>query len=135
MRFVRLSGLEATFGPPSYLRRQMRKIADFACLLDHQERNLAHMSAKSSEQLINVLRATVVQVEQASGVAPDDPALVELKRIVLHRIADLELAHAVEPSEPPDGTDYVGVSPASDLQEATDDEVMAKVQSKPDNSA
>ena len=52
------------------------------------------MPLKNLEQLVDVLRATLVQVEQTSGVSSDDPALIALKDIVLQRIADLELEKA-----------------------------------------
>jgi hypothetical protein len=37
------------------------------------------------------LRETIKRVEQGTDVSPDDPALLELKRIILLRIAALEL--------------------------------------------
>jgi hypothetical protein len=52
------------------------------------------------DQLIEVLRATILQVEQTSGVSADDPALIALRRIVLQRIADIELAKAAELASP-----------------------------------
>lgn len=57
------------------------------------------MLPKNLEQLVDVLRATLVQVEQTSGVSPDDPALAALRNIVLQRIADLELEKASHESE------------------------------------
>ena len=54
------------------------------------------MTSTSSGMLIEVLRSTILQVEQTAGVSPDDPALLALKRIVLQRIADLELIKARE---------------------------------------
>jgi hypothetical protein len=45
----------------------------------------------SSSQLAEVLRETIRRVEQGTDVSPDDPALLELKRIILLRIAALEL--------------------------------------------
>ena len=82
------------------------------------------MSAEPSEQLKNVLRATVAQVEQESGVSSDDPALVALKRIVLQRIADLELAQAVDPIQSPEATDSVVIPPGSELQDAKGEAVI-----------
>jgi hypothetical protein len=41
-------------------------------------------------QLAEVLRETIRRVEQSADVGPDDPALLELKRIILLRIAALE---------------------------------------------
>lgn len=57
------------------------------------------MPPKNLEQLVDVLRATLVQVEQTSGVSPDDPALAALRNIVLQRIADLELEKASHEGE------------------------------------
>lgn len=56
------------------------------------------MSANSQvdARLIEALRATIVEVEQQSGVAPDDPSLVALKQILLLKIADLEAQRAAE---------------------------------------
>lgn len=48
------------------------------------------------DRLIEALRATLLEVEQESGVSMDDPALLALKHIVLQRIADLELSKATE---------------------------------------
>jgi hypothetical protein len=45
----------------------------------------------TSSQLADVLRETIRRVEQGTDVSPDDPALLELKRIILLRIAALEL--------------------------------------------
>jgi hypothetical protein len=42
-------------------------------------------------QLAEVLRETIKRVEQGTDVSPHDPALLELKRIILLRIAALEL--------------------------------------------
>jgi hypothetical protein len=48
------------------------------------------MSANKSPKLIAALRETMHKVEQTSGVEPDDPALVELKKILRRRVAHLE---------------------------------------------
>jgi hypothetical protein len=45
----------------------------------------------TSNQLADVLRELIRRVEQSTDVSPDDPALLELKRIILVRIAALEL--------------------------------------------
>jgi len=42
-------------------------------------------------QLAGVLRETIKRLEQSMDVSPNDPALIELKRIILLRIAALEL--------------------------------------------
>ncbi|WP_348265045.1 hypothetical protein P8935_11015 [Telmatobacter sp. DSM 110680] len=48
------------------------------------------MSANKTPKLIAALRETMHRVEQTSGVKPDDPSLVELKRILRRRVAHLE---------------------------------------------
>lgn len=48
------------------------------------------MSATRTPKLIAALRETMREVERTSGVRPDDPAMIELKRILGRRVADLE---------------------------------------------
>jgi hypothetical protein len=48
----------------------------------------------TSPQLLEVIRVAVRQVEQSSGVAPGDPAIVELKHKVVRTIGELEVAKA-----------------------------------------
>jgi len=43
-----------------------------------------------SAATIDGLKTTLQQVEQQSGLTPDDSSLVELKRILLGKIAELE---------------------------------------------
>ncbi len=45
----------------------------------------------SQSQLVEVLRDTIRRLEQSIDVSPDDPALLELKRIILLKIASIEL--------------------------------------------
>lgn len=57
-------------------------------------------------QRAEVLRETIKRLEQSMDVSPDDPALIELKRIILLRIAALELedtrtSSALSPEVPP----------------------------------
>ena len=47
-----------------------------------------------SPQILEVIRIAVEKVEQSSGVAPDDPAIVELKNNVARAIGELEVAKA-----------------------------------------
>ncbi|MHB1702344.1 MAG: hypothetical protein ACYCSN_19870 [Acidobacteriaceae bacterium] len=93
------------------------------------------MSTKPSDQLNNVLRATLAQVEQESGVSPDDPALVALKRIVLQRIADLELAQAVDPHQSLEAIDSGVIQSASESQNLRVQAVTEGPQSKGDKLA
>jgi hypothetical protein len=51
-------------------------------------------SNAESPRLIDVIRVAVEQVEQSSGVAPDDPAIVELKQNVVRAVGELELTKA-----------------------------------------
>jgi len=50
------------------------------------------MPNKLSSAAIDALRSTLRQIEEQSGLMPDDSALLELKRILLSRIAELEAA-------------------------------------------
>ena len=43
--------------------------------------------------LAEILRNTLSSVEAADDMSPDDPALLELRRIVLLKIASLESEH------------------------------------------
>ncbi len=54
------------------------------------------MPLSSATRLIEVLRATLLEVEQTSGVSSDDPSMAKLKSILVQRIADLEAERAVE---------------------------------------
>jgi hypothetical protein len=52
----------------------------------------------SSRQLAEILHDTIRCVEQGTDVGPDDPALLELKRIILLKVAALEMAASQESS-------------------------------------
>jgi hypothetical protein len=47
-----------------------------------------------SPHLVDVIRVAVQNVVQFSGVAPDDPAMVELKQKVVRTVGELEVARA-----------------------------------------
>jgi hypothetical protein len=47
---------------------------------------------KVSHNLVEVLRSTIVQVEQTADLRPDDPAIVELKNSIVRTVAELEIA-------------------------------------------
>src|SRR5258708_40343840 len=49
------------------------------------------MRSRPSRELLNVLRRTVDQFEKNTDLAPDDPVLVELKHVLLQRIAELQM--------------------------------------------
>lgn len=55
------------------------------------------------------LRATLQKLEQSDAPAEDPQSFSELKRILLSRIADLELAQALEAADP--ATDEVSETP------------------------
>ena len=57
---------------------------------------LGAMNTYKNPDLIEGLRRTMEKVERTSGVEPDDPALLELKRILGRRVAALEHRLAVE---------------------------------------
>ena len=52
------------------------------------------ISSSISEHTIQALQNTLLEVEASEGVSSDDPALLALKRIVMQRIANLQLAKA-----------------------------------------
>ncbi len=66
------------------------------------------MSDRPTNAALEALRHTLERVEGESGLAPDDLVLVELKRILLMRIATLE---ATRP--PPPAMDPVAIDPAA----------------------
>ena len=49
------------------------------------------MNHSSKTVLIKGLRATIAHIEAAADLEVDNPHLAELKRIILRRIADLEM--------------------------------------------
>ena len=64
----------------------------------------------TSAQLVEILRETLRRVEQIADISPDDPALIALKRVVLLRIAAIEIEGAEE--SPAAGTEIFPDSPA-----------------------
>jgi len=50
----------------------------------------------SSRHVAQVLRDTIKSIEQGTDLPPDDPALIQLKRILLTKLAELELQDATE---------------------------------------
>ena len=52
----------------------------------------AMVAAYSPHQMADMFRDLIRHVEEAAEVSPNDPSLIELKRIVLLRIAELEKA-------------------------------------------
>jgi hypothetical protein len=47
-----------------------------------------------SPSLVEILRSTLARVERSVDLSPDDPALAELRSLVLRLIAELEVAKA-----------------------------------------
>lgn len=48
------------------------------------------VAAYSPHQMADMFRDLIRHVEEAAELSPDDPSLIELRRIVLQRIAVLE---------------------------------------------
>jgi hypothetical protein len=46
---------------------------------------------KVSDRLFEVLRSTIVQVEETADLRADDPAIVELKSSIVRTVAELEI--------------------------------------------
>jgi len=69
-------------------------------------------------RLVEVLHATLLDLEQRAGVSPDDPAFLSLKTILLQRIADLEL-EALQP---------ISETAATESKALTQDEPQPPVQ-------
>jgi len=89
------------------------------------------MSSSQPSHLLQVLKATLSQVETSNEWSQDDPSVVELKRILLARIADLELLSALavqslasitEPATTPisDLPPLEVVAPDAPIEEAAD---------------
>lgn len=55
------------------------------------------MYPKLSSAAIEGFRSTLRMVEEQCGLEPEDPSLLELKRILLGRIAELEAVEAAAP--------------------------------------
>ncbi len=56
---------------------------------------------RPSPKLIQVLRSTLNRLQKSEELAPDDPALAELKESVLSKIAELEVAKTPKAPNPP----------------------------------
>jgi hypothetical protein len=57
------------------------------------------MDPRPTNETIQNLRLTLQTLEQQFESVDDEPAMAELKRILLIRIADLEAAEALEPAD------------------------------------
>lgn len=51
-----------------------------------------------SHRVVELLRSTIVQVEQTEDLRPDDPAIVELKSSIVRSVAELEMAKLQKPT-------------------------------------
>lgn len=80
------------------------------------------MPLSSPKRLIEVLRATLLEVEETSGVPADDPSMAKLKSILVRRIADLEAERVVE--------EAAGTSPESSSDTAME---MPATEKMPDD--
>lgn len=66
------------------------------------------MYTKLSSTAVEAFRSTLQVIEEQCGLAPDDPSLLELKRILLNRIAELEV---VEAASQQSGSQATGATP------------------------
>jgi hypothetical protein len=57
------------------------------------------MGPRPSRSLLEILRSTAEKVELNSDLSPDDPAVVEFKRAIMHSIAELEVVASSVPTE------------------------------------
>jgi hypothetical protein len=56
---------------------------------------------RSSPRLIQAVRSTLDRLQRSEELAPDDPALAELKESVLSKIVELEVAKTPKAPAPP----------------------------------
>ena len=54
------------------------------------------VAAYSPHEMADMFRDLIRHVEEAAEVSPDDPSLIELKRIVVLRIAELEKGQSAD---------------------------------------
>lgn len=57
------------------------------------------MISRSTQETLESLRVTLQKLEQAADPASNGQDVVELKQILLNRIAELETLHALQPAE------------------------------------
>jgi hypothetical protein len=57
------------------------------------------MISRSTRETLESLRITLQKLEQAADPASNGQDIVELKQILLNRIAELETLHALQPEE------------------------------------
>jgi hypothetical protein len=70
------------------------------------------MATRSSIKLANAIRRLMMKVEQTSGVAPENPELKSLKRILKQRLHELEIAPDPEHPQFLTGREAVVVDPS-----------------------
>lgn len=58
------------------------------------------MARATSVQLAEGIRNTIRRLERIAGLAPNDPGLVALKRILAHRLRELENVDGERPPRP-----------------------------------
>jgi hypothetical protein len=58
------------------------------------------MPFRDPRETVESLHATLQKLEMSADPGEDEAAKAELKRILLHRIAELEVIKALEPSDP-----------------------------------
>jgi hypothetical protein len=65
------------------------------------------MAGGSHQQIVKALRATIEQLERDPETRPEDPALDVLKRLLVRRLATIEVEEEAEPD--------VSLEPAASL--------------------
>ena len=60
-------------------------------------------------RLVGILRSTIEQLEKDAVLKPDDPAVVELRGILLRRIADLGVALPITDESKVPGTTVISL--------------------------
>ncbi len=56
------------------------------------------MTARPTQETLESLRVTLQKLEQTTDLASDGHDVIELKRILLNRIAELEALNALQPA-------------------------------------
>lgn len=67
------------------------------------------MGRQLSPKAVNILRATLEQVERDPDLGEDNPGVSEFKRIVLNRVAEME-GPGIQPAATPSQTSAIGTA-------------------------
>jgi hypothetical protein len=85
------------------------------------------MPRRPTQKTLRSLYATLQKLEQTDSPAQDEESITELKRVLLNRIADLELSKTLETAddeaeEPPQAADLI--MPAAKVEEGSPEELI-----------